>query len=162
MAPGPSRGHAGPRWGAWLGDELTPPPTAEGVAGLVERWLRAFGPGSVGDIKWWLGSTRHRGEEALQDLKAVEVEFDDGDGYLLPDDLEPTEPPDPWAALLPPLDPTTMGWYEREWYLGPIGQAVRHERQWRSDGLVGRPDRRGLAPGRRRRGGPSDARGSGR
>ena len=26
---------------------------------------------------------------------------------------------EPWAALLPPLDPTTMGWYERDWYLGP-------------------------------------------
>lgn len=24
----------------------------------------------------------------------------------------------PWAALLPPLDPTTMGWFERDWYLG--------------------------------------------
>ena len=22
-------------------------------------------------------------------------------------------------ALLPPLDPTTMGWFERDWYLGP-------------------------------------------
>ena len=26
---------------------------------------------------------------------------------------------EPWAALLPSLDPTTMGWYERDWYLGP-------------------------------------------
>ena len=30
-----------------------------------------------------------------------------------------TEPVEPWAALLPPLDPTTMGWFERDWYLGP-------------------------------------------
>ena len=37
---------------------------------------------------------------------------------MLGDDLEPTEPPEPWAALLPPLDPTTMGWFERDWYLG--------------------------------------------
>ena len=28
-------------------------------------------------------------------------------------------PVDPWVALLPSLDPTTMGWKEREWYLGP-------------------------------------------
>ena len=40
-------------------------------------------------------------------------------GYLMPDDLEPVEPVEPWAALLPPLDPTTMGWQERDWYLGP-------------------------------------------
>jgi hypothetical protein len=34
-------------------------------------------------------------------------------------DLEATEPVDPWVALLPALDPTTMGWLERGWYLGP-------------------------------------------
>jgi hypothetical protein len=32
--------------------------------------------------------------------------------------VEATDPPEPWAALLPPLDPTTMGWFERDWYLG--------------------------------------------
>jgi len=26
--------------------------------------------------------------------------------------------PGPWVALLPSLDPTTMGWKERDWYLG--------------------------------------------
>ena len=55
---------------------------------------------------------------ALADVQAVEVALDGQTGYLLPDDLEPTEPVEPWAALLPPLDPTTMGWYERGWYLG--------------------------------------------
>ena len=40
-------------------------------------------------------------------------------GYVLPDDLEPGEPVEPWPALLPSLDPTTMGWFERDWYLGP-------------------------------------------
>ncbi len=27
------------------------------------------------------------------------------------------EPVEPWVALLPGLDPTTMGWKERGWYL---------------------------------------------
>ena len=52
-----------PRWAsmeAWLGEQLDPPPAPEGVAGLVERWLRAFGPGSAADIKWWLGPDRRR------------------------------------------------------------------------------------------------------
>jgi len=31
------------------------------------------------------------------------------------DDVEPVEP---WAALLPALDPSTMGWKERAFYLG--------------------------------------------
>jgi hypothetical protein len=111
-----------PRWTsmtAWLGEELAPPSTADGVAGLVERWLRAFGPGTAADIKWWLGSTVGAVRRALVDLDAVETDLDGQTGYVLPDDLEPIEPAEPWCALLPPLDPTTMGWYERDWYLGP-------------------------------------------
>jgi Winged helix DNA-binding domain len=111
-----------PRWAAtrrWLGEEIAAPPEAEGIAGLVERWLRAFGPGSEADIKWWLGSTVRAVRRALADLGAVEVDLDGRTGYLLADDTEPVEAVEPWAALLPPLDPTTMGWYERDWYLGP-------------------------------------------
>jgi hypothetical protein len=111
-----------PRWAAmtsWLGEELAPPPEAEGVAGLVKRWLRAFGPGTAADVKWWLGSTVAAVRRALADLQAVEVELDGRIGYVLPDDLGETGPVEPWGALLPPLDPTTMGWFERDWYLGP-------------------------------------------
>jgi Winged helix DNA-binding domain len=111
-----------PRWATmedWLGEGLSVPPEAEGVAGLVERWLRAFGPGTAADLKWWLGSTVRAVRAALADVGAVEVELDGQTGYVLPDDLDPPEPVDPWAALLPPLDPTTMGWQERGWYLGP-------------------------------------------
>ncbi len=35
-----------------------------------------------------------------------------------PDDLDTVGDVDPWVALLPGLDPTTMGWKERGWYLG--------------------------------------------
>jgi hypothetical protein len=110
-----------PRWASmksWLGEELVPLPEAEGVAGLVEQWLRTFGPGTAADIKWWLGSTVAAVRRALADLNAVEVDLDGQVGYLLPDDVESTDPVEPWAALLPPLDPTTMGWFERDWYLG--------------------------------------------
>ena len=110
-----------PRWASaesWLGEEIAALPEAEGMAGLVERWLRAFGPGTEADLKWWLGSTVRAVRRALADLGAVEVDLDGQAGYLLPDDGEATEPVEPWAALLPPLDPTTMGWFEREWYLG--------------------------------------------
>ena len=111
-----------PRWtstASWLGEEIAPLPDDEGVAGLVERWLRTFGPGTVADIKWWLGSTVAAARKALADLDAVEVDLDGRTGYVLPDDLDETAPVEPWPALLPPLDPTTMGWFERDWYLGP-------------------------------------------
>jgi hypothetical protein len=110
-----------PRWAsmeAWLGAPIEPLPEAEGVATLVELWLRAFGPGTVADIKWWLGSTLTAVRRALRDLPAVEVDLDGQPGYVLPDDLATTDPAEPWAALLPSLDPTTMGWLERDWYLG--------------------------------------------
>ncbi len=111
-----------PRWAAmksWLGEELTPLPEVEGVARLVGQWLHVFGPGTALDIKWWLGSTLAAVRRALADLHAVEVDLDGRTGYLLPDDLETTDPVEPWAGMLPPLDPTTMGWFERDWYLVP-------------------------------------------
>jgi hypothetical protein len=113
-----------PRWAstrAWLGEQIEVLPEREGLARLVARWLRAFGPGTANDVRWWLGSTLGAVRRALADVGAVEVELDGGggSGYLLPDDLEEEAPVAPWAALLPALDPTTMGWIEREWYLGP-------------------------------------------
>jgi hypothetical protein len=108
------------RMEAWLGAEPDPAPEAEGYAELVRRWLWTFGPGTETDLVWWLGSTRTAARQALADVRAVEVGLEDGGtGWLLPDDLDPVEPPEPWAALLPVLDPTTMGWKERGFYLRP-------------------------------------------
>ena len=111
-----------PRWASmkgWLGEEIVRHSEAEGVARLVEQWLRVFGPGTAADIKWWLGSTVKAVRRALAELRAIEVDIDGQTGYLLPDDLEAADPVKSWAAPLPPLDPTTMGWFERDWYLGP-------------------------------------------
>jgi hypothetical protein len=111
-----------PRWSllrSWLGEELAAVEEQDGVARLVQQWLGAFGPGTAADVKWWLGSTLTAVRHALAELDAVEVDLDGQAGYVLPDDLGATDPVEPWAALLPPLDPTTMGWTEREWYLGP-------------------------------------------
>jgi hypothetical protein len=109
---------------SWLGGPIEALSPAEGTAGLVRAWLGAFGPGTVADLQWWLGSTASAVRRALGDVKATEVDLDGQTGFVLPDDLEPTEPVPPWAALLPPLDPTTMGWTERDWYLGPHKRAL--------------------------------------
>ena len=104
----------------WLPDGIADLPVESSQAELVRRWLRAFGPGTRDDIKWWTGWTVAAVRQALAALEAVEVDLESGEtGYLLPDDLEPVAPPDPWVALLPALDPTTMGWKSRDWYLGP-------------------------------------------
>lgn len=110
-----------PRWAAmsdWL--PATPEEVAPDVArtDLVRRWLRAFGPATVADIKWWLGNTLTWVRQALRDLDAVEVDLEGTPGVALPDDLEPEPEAEPWCALLPGLDVTTMGWFDRDWYLG--------------------------------------------
>lgn len=110
-----------PRWArmeAWTGESVPRVEPAAGLAELVRGWLAVFGPGTMQDIKWWLGGTVAATRKALADVGAVEVALDGSTGYVLPDDLDPPEPVAPWAALLPELDPTTMGWAERDWYLG--------------------------------------------
>lgn len=110
-----------PRWTsmpAWTGQAVPDMPAREGLSALVGRWLAAFGPGTLRDLTWWLGGTLGATRRALADLGAVEVDLDGQVGFVLPDDLEPVPAVEPWAALLPELDPTVMGWAERDWYLG--------------------------------------------
>lgn len=125
---GPNAGHwrlSKPAWtlmAGWLGAPVEPTSPEQGYAELVRRWLRTFGPGTVEDVQWWLGSTKTAARAALGTVGAVPVSLDGGStGWLLPDDVDPVDPDavDPWAALLPTLDPTTMGWKERGFYLDP-------------------------------------------
>jgi hypothetical protein len=85
---------------------------------LAARWLAAFGPATVTDLKWWTGWPLGQTRAALSAIGAVEVDLDGVPGFVLPADLEPEADPEPWAAFLPSLDPTVMGWKERYWYLG--------------------------------------------
>jgi hypothetical protein len=104
---------------AWLGEHPAPLPASEGYAELVGRWLRTFGPGTEADLVWWLGATKTAVRAALAGLGAVAVSLDGGaTGWLLPEDVDPEPAVAPWAALLPVLDPTVMGWKERGFYLG--------------------------------------------
>jgi hypothetical protein len=103
----------------WLGADLPDMDPAAASAELLTAWLRAFGPGTLTDIRWWTGWTVRVTTDALTAVGAVEVALDEGTGYVLPDDLEPPRGrTTQWVALLPGLDPTVMGWKERGWYLG--------------------------------------------
>jgi hypothetical protein len=135
------------RWAplsAWLPGGTAELDGAGARATLARRWLSAFGPATVADVRWWTGWTAAEAGSALADAGVVEVELEGGTGLVLADDRtggdgEPSGGPtghttgdaaggpgtdEPWVALLPALDPTTMGWKDRAWYLGPHGPAL--------------------------------------
>jgi hypothetical protein len=110
-----------PRWTLmddWLGVGVRTVDRGQASAELVRRWLRAFGPATLTDVKWWFGNTLTWARNALRDIDAVQVDLDGETGYALPDDLDAEPDVEPWCALLPGLDVTTMGWYDRQWYVG--------------------------------------------
>lgn len=115
-----------PMWTAtasWLGEPLTPLDAGPAYAGLVERLLGTFGPATEDDLTWWLGSTKRAVRTALADVDAISVALEDGStAWVARDDtadLVAAPSIEPWVALLPTLDPTTMGWRERRFYLDP-------------------------------------------
>src|SRR5256714_12889339 len=94
----------------WLGEDPPPWPEREARAELVRRWLRAFGPATVDDVKWWLGSTLTAARTALADIGAVDVDLAGRPGRLLPGDGDPVGPVGPRAAPLPRLGPARLRW----------------------------------------------------
>ncbi|WP_371333521.1 DNA glycosylase AlkZ-like family protein [Pseudonocardia sp. Ae168_Ps1] len=126
------------RWataGSWVPGGIGPAPVPDGddgsggaraaAAGLARAYLRAFSPVTRDDLRWWAGWTVATTRAALADTGAVEVGLDGGaTGYLLPDDLGPVGDPGPSVALLPGLDPTTMGWKARGHYLSEDDAAL--------------------------------------
>ena len=125
VARGVNTGHwrtSRPRWTLmrhWLREVPAVLEEADGWRELVRRWLGTFGPGTEDDIVWWLGATKRIVRAALAELDATAVTLDPGiTGWLLRDDLDETPDPGQWVALLPILDPTVMGWKQRDFYLG--------------------------------------------
>ena len=115
------------RWApaaAWLEGGLGTLEPEAARAELLRRWLHAFGPGTMTDLTWWTGWSARQVRAALAAVEAVEVELEDGVGFVAADDLEPVSECGSWVALLPALDPTVMGWKERAWYLGAHRQQL--------------------------------------
>jgi len=128
---------------AWLGETLERPDPTGARRDLAATWLRAFGPGTETDLAWWMGWTRAHTRKALADAGAVEVTVDSGPAWVAPGDDGPVEAPQPSVRFLPSLDPSTMGWKERGWYLADT-EPVLFDRNgnagptiWMDGGVVG-------------------------
>ncbi|HEY2580021.1 MAG TPA: winged helix DNA-binding domain-containing protein [Streptosporangiaceae bacterium] len=105
---------------AWLGsqDKDGYPPAGEARVELARRWLKTFGPAPVADLQWWTGWTGAQTKAALARLSITEVDLDGAPGVVLAGDEDAEQAGEPWAALLPALDPTAMGWRDKTWFVG--------------------------------------------
>lgn len=103
----------------WHGIDWNEPDPDTGAEEIVRRYLDSFGPVTLEDVVWWTGGTTTLVRRAFDAVDAREVALDDGGtGYVRAGDAGETDVA-PWVALLPGLDPTSMGWKRRDWYLPP-------------------------------------------
>jgi hypothetical protein len=115
------------RWApteSWFPGGLPELPTQEARVELVRRWLAAYGPATVADVKWWTGWNLRDTRATLAQVPTTEVDLDGVPGLALADDVEVEPPVAPVALLLPALDSSVLGWSERDWYLGTHRQAL--------------------------------------
>ena len=118
--------------GGWTSSQFTwsaapdqpRPPAAAARAELARRWLHAFGPAAHADLRWWTGWTGGQVRQALDQLEIAEVDLGGTAGVMLAADEDAPPAAEPWAALLPALDPTAMGWRDRAWYVGEHAPAL--------------------------------------
>jgi hypothetical protein len=115
------------RWApmsAWIGDRAHSVDKATAAAELVRRYVFTFGPVTIADIKWWTGWTAGAVKRALESIDTVEVDTSSGPALVLAGDDAPVTIAGHWASLLPSLDPTSMGWSGRDWYVGAHREAL--------------------------------------
>ncbi|WP_329382294.1 winged helix DNA-binding domain-containing protein [Streptomyces sp. NBC_01351] len=110
----------------WVHTEPWPAvPAAEARAEIARRWLHAYGPATEADLKWWTGWTLTDVRKALAAVGTEQVRLDDGSTALVgPGDTAPEPATEPWAAFLPGLDPTAMGWADRGFHLDPAHKSA--------------------------------------
>ncbi|MFI8003919.1 winged helix DNA-binding domain-containing protein [Streptomyces sp. NPDC086010] len=123
--------------GSWTSSQFRwtaaePWPASEPAAAraeIAERWLHSYGPATEADLKWWTGWGVRDTRAALAAAGAREVLLDSGAvGLVAPGDDAPEPAPEPWAALLPGLDPSAMGWADRGFHLPAEHRAALFDR----------------------------------
>ena len=101
----------------WLRREVNPDERSRAAAELVDRYLRSFGPASTTDIVWWTGWGKRVASTAIEVAGAEPAQSADRELWVAQGDHAHDPDPGAWVALLPGLDPSVMGWKQRDWYL---------------------------------------------
>ena len=115
--PWTSRHHRWEPVSWWWPQGLPPIDPTDAQRDLARRWLARFGPATTEDLRWWTGWNTATTRRALEGLGIEEVDLHGQAGIILARCGEES-PGDPAATLLPALDPTPMGWKNRDWFLG--------------------------------------------
>nr|MBA2463771.1 winged helix DNA-binding domain-containing protein [Nocardioidaceae bacterium] len=110
---------------SWLDGGLGDLDERAAAGPLADLWLRRFGPATSTDLQWWMGWTAALTTHALSASRAVPVELEPAagsgrsarSGWVAEGDEEVVGGSGRWVAVLPGLDPTVMGWKQRDWYL---------------------------------------------
>ncbi len=113
----------------WISGGIVDPTITprEAAATLATQYLKTFAPVTSADLQWWAGWTVATTKTALADIGAVPVTTDADElgtvtaAWVLPDDDTASSDRSDWATILPSLDPTVMGWKQRDWYMGTHG-----------------------------------------
>jgi hypothetical protein len=111
-----SDNYAYARWTDWVGTPLDPIEPATARVELARRYLRAFGPATTNDLKWWTGWTKRDTVAALAALaeEIVAVSLDGADAWVVADELDRLTGADPadgrGVRLLPVWDAYFMGY----------------------------------------------------
>ncbi|MBE1485363.1 winged helix DNA-binding domain-containing protein [Plantactinospora soyae] len=123
---GPNRGrkvtYTSPR--RWL-PGLQPAPAADALAGLVRRYLHAYGPATPQQFAQWLSAPRRWATELFDSLASEleEVEVDGSPAWVRAGDTEPPPTPPHGVQLLPYFDAYTVGCHPRNrLFPGPAAQ----------------------------------------
>jgi hypothetical protein len=116
-----SRQHRWEPTSRWWPQGLPPVDPTEAQCHLARRWLERFGPATTEDLQWWTGWSKTTTRHALEGLEIDEVDLHGHGGIDLirpVHELAGEATDRPTATLLPALDPTPMGWKNRDWLFG--------------------------------------------
>ncbi|REE99636.1 winged helix DNA-binding protein [Thermomonospora umbrina] len=104
------------RWADWVGAPVEDVDPAAARVEVARRYLRAYGPATTDDLKWWTGWTKRDTVPTIQALgdEITAVSLDGGDAWVLSDEADTLAALDPAAGhgtrLLPVWDAYFMGY----------------------------------------------------